>query len=165
MKLTHKDALNILGLNAQATQDEIKAAYRKACSQYHPDRNPAGLEMMQLINVAYEALQDYTGEEIEQEAGAEMYGEQINAALNLLISLGLEIELCGSWIWVHGNSYAHRAILKENGFMWAPVKKLWYFRPADYKSCGRGKWDMDKIRSIHGSQKINSNQRNLSGNA
>jgi hypothetical protein len=165
MKLTHKDALNILGLNAQATQDEIKAAYRKACSQYHPDRNAAGLEMMQLINVAYEALQDYKGEAIEQEAGAEMYGEQINTALNLLISLGLEIELCGSWIWVHGNSYAHREILKANGFKWAPVKKLWYFRPADYKSFGRGKWDMDKIRSIHGSQKIVSNQRHIAGNA
>ena len=74
--------------------------------------------------------------------------------LNLLISLGLEIELCGSWLWVHGNSYPHREILKENGFMWAPVKKLWYFRPADYKSKGRGKMTIDQIREKHGSQKV-----------
>lgn len=155
MKLSHQDALNILGLNAQATQEEIKLAYRKACATFHPDRNPAGLEMMKLVNAAYQALSDYVAGSCQEESPADFnYGEQLNAALNLLISLGLEIELCGSWLWVHGNSYPHREILKENGFMWAPVKKLWYFRPADYKSKGRGKMTIDQIREKHGSQKV-----------
>lgn len=155
MNLSIKDALQLLGLTSQATTDEIKKAYRKACAQYHPDRNPAGLQMMQLVNVAYQMLDGYQPTDaIDIEETTVDYGEQLNAALNLLISLGLEIELCGAWLWVHGNSYPHKDILKENGFMWAPKKKLWYFRPADYKSFGRGKWSMDEIREKHGSQKI-----------
>jgi len=44
-----KDALSILGLTATADQNTIKAAYRKACTKYHPDRNPAGLEIMKKL--------------------------------------------------------------------------------------------------------------------
>jgi hypothetical protein len=162
MNLTQKDSLNILSLGASTTQEEIKLAYRKACAQYHPDRNPAGLEMMKLVNLAFDALQDYKPGEIkDSQDTVEMYGEKINEALNILISLGLEIELCGAWVWVHGDSYPNRAILKENGFMWAPKKKLWYFRPENYKSFGRGKFSMDEIREKHGSQKITRTQKNI----
>lgn len=48
-----KDALSILGCSAAANQDAIKAAYRKACIKYHPDRNPAGLEMMNTQKCGY----------------------------------------------------------------------------------------------------------------
>lgn len=60
-----KDALAILGLSASADPDAIKTAYRKACIKYHPDRNPAGLEMMKAVNVAYQFLHDlgYNGAE------------------------------------------------------------------------------------------------------
>ena len=59
MKLTHKQALEILGCKAGISFDEVKKAYRAASSKYHPDRNVAGLEMMQLVNAAWSALSDY----------------------------------------------------------------------------------------------------------
>lgn len=153
MKMTHKDALHMLGLNQSATIEEIKTAYRKACAKYHPDRNPAGLEMMKLINAAYQALSDYVAKQAEENENIE-YGEQINDALNKIINLGLEIEICGSWIWVSGDTRPHKEILKEAGFKWAPKKMMWHFRPAEYKSFNRGKWDMSQIRAVHGSQVI-----------
>lgn len=52
-----RDALSILGLEATADPDAIKTAYRKACIQYHPDRNPAGLETMKAVNVAYQSCE------------------------------------------------------------------------------------------------------------
>jgi len=163
MKMNHNDALHILGLTMGTLTDveSIKYAYRRACAQYHPDRNPAGLEMMKLVNAAYAALEDVINggmfdRSVKKEniSGETSYGEEINEALNKIINLGLEIEVCGSWIWVSGDTRPHKDILKEAGFKWAPKKAMWHFRPDDYKSFNRGTWDMDKIRNVHGSQVI-----------
>jgi DnaJ-class molecular chaperone len=52
---------NILGINENATKDEIKKAYRTLQMKYHPDKNPGNQEahdMTQKINEAYETLGD-----------------------------------------------------------------------------------------------------------
>ncbi len=157
------DALSILGVTQNSvTPEDIKKAYRKACTKYHPDRNPAGLEMMKAVNVAFETLKDYSGE--IKERHAQDYGEELNQALNSIIHLDLEIEICGSWIWVGGDTKLHREALKEASFRWAPKKMRWYFRPAEYKSSSRGGWDIDKIRQAHGSQAVRFEQRHLTRN-
>jgi hypothetical protein len=46
----------VLGLRIGATIDQIKSAYRKLAMQFHPDRNPHGLEKMKDINKAYHAI-------------------------------------------------------------------------------------------------------------
>ncbi len=153
------DALKVFGITGEYNPDTVKASYRKACSIYHPDRNPAGLEMMKLVNQAYEALKNASGE-AKIEGDYSTYGEDLNAALNAVMGLGFDIEICGAWIWLHGDTRPHKELLKTAGFKWAPKKKLWYFRPADYKSRGRGKFSMDEIRATHGSEKVSDKERN-----
>jgi DnaJ-class molecular chaperone len=46
----------ILQVSKDASQDEIKKAYRKLSMEYHPDRNPDGEDKFKLINEAYETL-------------------------------------------------------------------------------------------------------------
>jgi len=57
-----RDPYEVLGVSKDATQDEIKSAYRKLAKQYHPDRyigNPLAdlaSEKFKEINEAYETL-------------------------------------------------------------------------------------------------------------
>lgn len=56
-----KDLYSILGLNKNATEDEIRKAYRTLARQYHPDRNPGdkGAEdKFKEVASAYEILGD-----------------------------------------------------------------------------------------------------------
>ena len=109
--------------------------------------------MMKLINVAYETLKQAHAEgKIECGADINDYSEVFNAALNAIMGLGLEIEVCGAWIWVSGDTRPHKEILKTAHYRWSPKKLRWYFRPEDYKSRNRSSWEMDKIREIYGSQ-------------
>jgi len=50
----------ILGVSKDATQDEIKKAYRKLSKLYHPDVNPEGAEKFKEIASAYDVIGDET---------------------------------------------------------------------------------------------------------
>lgn len=55
------DAAKVLDLTGDITPEDVKAAYKKAAMKFHPDINPAGGEMMKLVNAAYDVLKDHTG--------------------------------------------------------------------------------------------------------
>ena len=39
-----------------------------------------------------------------------------NSSLNAMVGLdGLDIEVCGAWVWVSGETYKHKAVFKEAG--------------------------------------------------
>ncbi len=79
---------------------------------------------------------------------------EIKEVIKKVSDLNLTIEICGNWVWLHGDTRPHKDILKTSGFKWAPKKKLWYWRPAEYRSFSRGKFSMNEIREKHGSQRV-----------
>lgn len=67
------DYYQILGVPRNATEAEIKAAYRKLALKHHPDRNPgdkAAEEKFKEANTAYEALSDPKKRQMYDQFGA-----------------------------------------------------------------------------------------------
>ena len=144
-----KDALNLLKPES-TTLDAIKTAYRRASSKFHPDKG-GSTQMMQAINEAYEVL--CAADHIEQPESFTDYADELSEAINSIINLpGLDVELCGSWLWISGDTKTHKDILKANGFKFAPKKAMWSFHPTGFKSYGRGKASIDEIRGKYGSK-------------
>ena len=66
-----RDYYAILGIGRQASDDEIKKAYRKMAVKWHPDKNkaPEAEEKFKDVAMAYEVLKD--------KKKRELYGKNI----------------------------------------------------------------------------------------
>lgn len=57
------DPYKVLGVPTTATDDEVKAAYRRLAKKYHPDANPGDKvaeQRMKEINAAYDQIMNKT---------------------------------------------------------------------------------------------------------
>ena len=149
-----------------ATLDALKAAYRKAALQYHPDLG-GDTATMQAINAEYaarfevlkrgqneRAAEDTTGRtQATTETAADFVG-----IINMLLHMdGLTVELCGRWLWIGGNTKKHKEELKAAGCRWSSVKKLWSWHHAeDDTHWHRGNKSMQQIRNKYGSERFNA---------
>lgn len=71
--MEYKDYYNVLGIERNATQDEIKKAYRKLAVKYHPDKNAGNKEAEERfkeISEAYQVLGNADSRKKYDELGA-----------------------------------------------------------------------------------------------
>lgn len=135
--------------------EELRKEYKRLVKLNHPD-NGGSDELIKTINVEYE----FTFKMLEKSdtANSKKYNmaadEQIRDVINIIINLDINIEICGSWIWVSGNTYGCKSDLKANGFHWASKKKMWYWHDLEETTRSNGKTTMDDIRNKYGSETV-----------
>ena len=139
------------------TLDELKREYRRLAFTNHPDRG-GDVEIMKAINAEYETLHELLKK--QHNASADEYHQTTETPaefieiINVLVRMGgLEIELCGSWLWIGGNTRENKDGLKAAGCRWSNNKKLWYWHHEEPgKHWRRGNSTMADIRRKYGSQ-------------
>ncbi len=72
--MAKRDYYEILGVNRNATKDDLKKAYRKLAMQFHPDRNPDNKEAEEKFKEAAEAYEILNDE--DKRARYDRYGHE-----------------------------------------------------------------------------------------
>ena len=145
-------------INKFASREQVKERYRDLCKIHHPDKG-GFTEVMQAINAEYAIASDqavrrekpdWQEGQYEEEA---IISERIRAAMEKIIKLkGIEIEVCGLWIWVGGDTHPVRESLGNAGYRWSKGKKKWYF--PGVASRNHQPFSMNQIRMRYGSKII-----------
>lgn len=158
------------------TIEELKKAFKKACMSCHPDKGGTAAEFK-----AMQQAHDQRAAELAEAEGAqqwkrnqkkdgtyktaeEILHEQQEFAeifAKLMPLKGLEIEICGNWLWIGGNTKENKETLKAAGCKWANKKKLWYWHAGEWVKKVRRTLTMDQIRDLHGSEKVSYQQQSI----
>jgi curved DNA-binding protein CbpA len=150
-------------LNNIKDLSDLKKEYRRLAFELHPDHG-GNVENMQILNNEYEKLFNTLKHQYNAENKDNQTKETAEMFINIIEMLqkfeNLDMEICGNWLWVGGNTYPHRHELRK--FLdFSKNKSKWYWRADEFKN----KWykptaDMDTIRTKYGSQKIASKSKN-----
>lgn len=141
---------------------ELKKTMWTLAKQHHPDCG-GDTVTMQAINAEYtEAVKAFsvygripkTERRPYAEARRSGAAQVIQAALLAVRGLpGITIEIVGLWVWIGGETYPHREVLKTAGYKWHGSKKLWFF--AGVKASGRNR-PMHELRRKYGCEIVES---------
>jgi hypothetical protein len=143
------------------TLDEAKALYFDLAKKLHPDLG-GSTEQFQNLNSQFHSFkptsEKFTGE--FEKWMPENYIKVIEALLNIK---GITITVCGSWIWLSGETKAVKEEIKaipafELGFNrgFSKDKAMWYFSPVGYRKKSKKEMTFDEIQSWYGSEEIKS---------
>lgn len=160
--------------NDPKTLEELRKQYKDLLKKHHPDNPNGSTEATQAINIEYEALfkalkdvHEQTAEDIASQTYDNMKwdfaeDEALRDMLSKVIQLaGLNITIVGNWIWIDGDTYAHKDTLKESGFKWAHEKKKWYWHNETFRKKSNKKLSFDAICGYYGSANVRTKQREL----
>ena len=128
--------------------EELKKQYRKLSLKLHPDREGGDSKAFIAMKDEYDRLFKTLNKETAE--GNNDYTDIIDK----LSKYDIDIEIIGTWVWVSGNTFAIKSVLKELGFKWSKNKKSWYWHTEGYTRKSRKTFSLDQIRTMHGSEII-----------
>ena len=149
------------------SKEECKKLYKKLAFIHHPDRG-GDTETMKTINAEFDYVMENNifksskkdTSKKDTKKDYDFSSSQFKNIISALVRLdGLEIEITGCFIWVTGNTYPQKDIIKSLGFRYSKNKKAWYIAPPEYfaqKRSYKKSYSMNEIRNKYGSQKFES---------
>lgn len=156
------------------TAEDGKKLYRELARKYHPDNGGDAeifKQMMQEFTTWFEHHKNIHADDGKHADDAndgagkrtKQSTESVHRFMNVINKIvsipGLEIEICGTWLWLSGNTYPYRDVLKDAGFRWSKSKKRWYWTEEQFSGKYRARKTMAQIRMAYGSEYVEYEQR------
>ena len=148
---------------------DLRAEYVRLIKENHPDNgrdNNIYREIIEEYTKMMEILPDESPKNKNGEARftrAQMaeFDEKIREKLDEIIHCkGVNIEVVGLWIWLDGDTFAWKDVIKAAGFTWSRNRKKWHYTPYDTGRFYKGKrLDFQDIRNAYGSAKVETKER------
>lgn len=142
------------------SQSELRRVFKELCKQFHPDNGGDSEKFKAMMQEYKELLVKLANCDDKSQWAAKKEAESASEYADLIAKLqklsGIVIEQCGSWLYLHGNTIAHKEMIKQFGFRWSKNKKDWYWAPYLSDKKTRGRYSMDTIRTMYGSRTYNS---------
>ena len=145
------------------TKSEAKNRYRDLVKKHHPD-NGGDAKILAEINAEFERIyatfpdsESANNENAKEAKKTTDIPHKFMHIITELAQFDIEIEIVGTWLWLHGNTYQYREQLKALGCRWSKGKKLWYWCEEPYHKRS-SKYSMSHIRMMYGSEMVDAKQ-------
>jgi len=151
--------------SACKTLQDLKTTFRELVKFHHPDKATGNLEKMKALNIEYELAFEYIKKNPinETEKKSSFYANVNDGFREILEKIifipKISIEIRGSWLWVGGETKPIKNIFKNAGFKWSPNNLEWYWKSYVQKGYKHTAWGKDKIRSVYGAEKVETQER------
>lgn len=152
---------------------ELKKLYFQLAKKHHPDNGgdaeifkqisaefSARFEWLKAHSASRQTAKDSTANSANNHhsSRAKSYATEtpkkfIEIIDKLLRIKGIEIEIVGDWIWLSGDTYNNRQMLKILGCRFSKGRKQWYWTFSPYHK-QHSKLSNEEIRNLFGSQFI-----------
>lgn len=146
------------------TLQDVKIQFRILAKKLHSDLTGGNDEQMKILNneydIAFNYFQNLDNSKIKDEQKHNKESSTIykNIIEKLIHYENINIEIVGSWLWLDGNTYPIKELIKELNFRWSKSKKKWYyFDNIQETNKKRGFYSYDKIVEKFGSTKVENN--------
>ena len=140
------------------TIEELKKKYKELAKKHHPDLGGAKEEFQKLNNEYDKLLETLKSNKKTNKANTKD-NDNFKDIINELIKYNeLTIEIIGSWLWISGNTYPLRDMIKNLGLLWSKGRKKWYYTTdiIDHKNTHYKKKTYDELKNSYGYTKIKS---------
>ncbi len=150
--------------------EELKKEYKRLVIKLHPDLNKEidttkeFVEMQKCYDIVFNQVKfnhvNFKGETYREET--QETPEEFKNIINKIVTIeGINIDIIGSWVWVTGNTYSCRDLLKQLNFKWCNNKKAWSYHSTDYKKRSRKTYTLDYLKDTFGCVSVSKQKINL----
>lgn len=146
------------------TIEELKKKYKELAKKLHPDLG-GSKEEFQSMNNEYDML--FKDLKLNNKEKNNKDNDNFKDIINELIKYNeLTIEIIGSWLWISGNTYPLRDMIKNLGMLWSKGRKKWYYTAdtIDHKNTHYKKKTYEELKNNYGYTKVKSSTKDKDKN-